>query len=190
MAWRAESQPTSANAFVFPTATGRARNKENISRRVLGPTVDRTNELRAERDLPPLPKVTAHALRRTYISLMIEAGAPLPYYVTFLEPSSAFSLSYAVNTIAMPLVGGTAVWFGPVIGAILLGTAQQVATVTISSEVNLLIVGLLLVGFVVLAPNGLAGLFTAGARRDERRSVASGANARQAIRRLYCVGGN
>ena len=37
------------------------------------------NEIRAARDLPTLPKVTPHALRRTYISLMLEAGAPLPY---------------------------------------------------------------------------------------------------------------
>src|SRR5690242_17470094 len=27
----------------------------------------------------PLPRITPHALRRTYISLMLEAGAPLPY---------------------------------------------------------------------------------------------------------------
>jgi hypothetical protein len=67
---------------VFPTATGRARNKENVSRRVLGPTVERTNELRADRGMAPLPKVTPHALRRTYISLMIEAGAPLPYVMS------------------------------------------------------------------------------------------------------------
>lgn len=26
-----------------------------------------------------MPKVTPHALRRTYISLMLESGAPLPY---------------------------------------------------------------------------------------------------------------
>jgi integrase len=68
--------------YVFPTASGRPRNKDNISRRVLGPTVRRANDLRAQRDLPPLPKVTAHALRRTYISLMIEAGAPLPYVMS------------------------------------------------------------------------------------------------------------
>jgi branched-chain amino acid transport system permease protein len=43
-----------------------------------------------------------------------------------------------------------------VIGAILLGSLQQIATVTISSAVNLLIVGLLLVAFVVIAPNGLS----------------------------------
>jgi hypothetical protein len=63
-----------------------------------------------------------------------------------------------VNAIAMPLIGGTTVWFGPLIGSILLGTLTQIATVTISSAVNLLLVGLLLVGFVIVAPNGLVGL--------------------------------
>ena len=90
--------------------------------------------------------------------LMGVAGAPFPYYVTFVEPSSAFSLDYAVNSLAMPMIGGTTTWAGPVIGAILLGTAQQVATVTISSELNLLIVGVVLVAFVVLAPEGILGL--------------------------------
>jgi branched-chain amino acid transport system permease protein len=91
--------------------------------------------------------------------LMGMAGAPLPYYVTYLDPSSGFSLSYAVNTIAMPLIGGTSTWLGPVIGAVLLGTLQQVATVTISSALSLLIVGLLLVGFVIAAPKGIVGWF-------------------------------
>jgi len=58
MAWRAERQPASPDEYVFPTASGRPRDKENISRRVLGPTVTRANELRAQRGLPPLPKVT------------------------------------------------------------------------------------------------------------------------------------
>jgi len=86
------------------------------------------------------------------------AGAPFPYYVTYVEPSSAFDLNYAVNALAMPMIGGTTTWLGPMIGAILLGTAQQIATVTISSELNLLIVGVVLVLFVVLAPEGLTGL--------------------------------
>jgi branched-chain amino acid transport system permease protein len=91
-------------------------------------------------------------------ALMGMAGAPLPYYVSFLEPASAFNLSYAVNTIAMAMIGGTKTWLGPLIGAVLLATVQQVATVTISSEINLLVVGVLLVGFVMLAPNGIVGL--------------------------------
>jgi branched-chain amino acid transport system permease protein len=91
-------------------------------------------------------------------ALMGMAGAPFPYYIGYLEPSSAFGLAYAVNSIAMPMIGGTGTWIGPLVGAILLGTIQQVATVTISSAVNLLIVGVLLVAFVIIAPNGLVGL--------------------------------
>ncbi len=86
------------------------------------------------------------------------AGAPFPYYVTFVEPNSAFALDYAVNALAMPMIGGTTSWVGPVIGAVLLGTASQLATVTISSEMNLFIVGVVLVAFVVLAPEGILGL--------------------------------
>lgn len=37
------------------------------------------NEIRVERGIAPLPKITPHALRRTYISRMLEAGAPCPY---------------------------------------------------------------------------------------------------------------
>jgi branched-chain amino acid transport system permease protein len=92
-------------------------------------------------------------------ALMGMAGAPFPYYIGYVEPGSAFDLSYAVNSIAMPMIGGTTSWAGPMIGAVLLGTLQQVATVTISSAVNLLIVGLLLIGFVIVAPSGIVGLW-------------------------------
>ncbi len=91
-------------------------------------------------------------------ALMGMAGAPLPYYVTYLDPASGFNLAYAVNSIAMPLIGGMTSWIGPIIGAVFLGTVQQVATVTISSALNLLIVGVLLVAFVIIAPNGIVGL--------------------------------
>jgi branched-chain amino acid transport system permease protein len=91
-------------------------------------------------------------------ALMGMAGAPFPYYIGYLQPSSTFGLDYAVNSIAMPLIGGTTSWVGPLIGAVLLGSLQQIATVTISSAVNLLIVGCLLVGFVIVAPNGIVGL--------------------------------
>jgi branched-chain amino acid transport system permease protein len=99
-------------------------------------------------------------------ALMGVAGAPFPYYLSFVDPGSAFNLSYAVNSLAMPMVGGTTSWAGPVIGAVLLGSAQQIATVTISSELNLLIVGVVLVLFVVLAPDGIVGLVQKLTRRS------------------------
>ena len=91
-------------------------------------------------------------------AIMGMAGAPFPYYVTYVDPATAFGLAIAVNSIAMPLVGGTATWWGPVIGAILLGSAQQILTVTISSAANLFIVGVLLVVFLTLAPRGVVGI--------------------------------
>jgi branched-chain amino acid transport system permease protein len=90
--------------------------------------------------------------------LMGMAGAPLPYYLGYIEPAATFGLPYAVNSIAMPMIGGTTSWVGPLIGAILLGSLQQIATVTINSAVNLLIVGVLLVAFVIVAPVGIVGL--------------------------------
>ncbi|MBL6958491.1 MAG: branched-chain amino acid ABC transporter permease [Rhodospirillales bacterium] len=87
------------------------------------------------------------------------AGSLFPFFVTFVDPVSAFSLLIAVNSIAMPMIGGTAVWYGPVIGALVLGVVQETATVTISSELNLLIVGVMLVGFITMAPRGIVGLY-------------------------------
>ncbi|MEI7713424.1 MAG: branched-chain amino acid ABC transporter permease [Rhodospirillales bacterium] len=138
-------------------AVGVARAIEK-SRLGYGFATIRDDELAAEASgVPTLKlKLLATALSGGFMGM---AGAPLPYYVTYLDPASAFSLSYAVNTIAMPLIGGTSGWLGPAIGAILLGTLQQVATVTISSALSLLIVGVLLVVFVVAAPKGIIGWF-------------------------------
>ena len=128
----------------------------------------RDDELAAEASgVPTLRlKLMATTLSGAFMGM---AGAPLPYYVGYLDPASGFNLAYAVNSIAMPLVGGTTTWIGPVIGALLLGTVQQVATVTISSAVNLLIVGVVLVGFVMIAPNGIIGLIEARLRARSDR---------------------
>nr|MBP8310152.1 branched-chain amino acid ABC transporter permease [Burkholderiaceae bacterium] len=90
-------------------------------------------------------------------ALLGVGGAPMPMYLSFIEPTSSFNLSYAVSALAMPIIGGIGHWAGPVIGALLLGTLQQVVTVTISNELNVLVVGVLLVVFVVIAPDGILG---------------------------------
>jgi branched-chain amino acid transport system permease protein len=140
---------------VIAVATARAIETSRLGH---GFAAIRDDELAAEASgVPTLKlKLVATALSGGFMGM---AGAPLPYYVTYLDPASAFSLSYAVNTIAMPLIGGTSHWLGPIIGAVLLGTLQQAATVTISSALSLLIVGALLVLFVVLAPRGIIGWF-------------------------------
>jgi branched-chain amino acid transport system permease protein len=97
-------------------------------------------------------------------ALMGAAGAPMPMYLSFVEPASTFNLNYSIGALAASMIGGTAHWLGPVIGAVLLSTIQQIVTVTISNEINVLVVGVLLVVFVVAAPGGILGLF----RRSRR----------------------
>jgi branched-chain amino acid transport system permease protein len=111
------------------------------SRLGLGFATIRDDELAAEASGVPTLRLKLIA---TTISgaLMGMAGAPFPYYIGFLQPSSVFGLDYAINSIAMPLIGGTTSWVGPLLGAVLLGSLQQIATVTISSA----------------APNGIIGL--------------------------------
>lgn len=134
----------------------------NDSRFGRGLAAIRDDEVAAEATGVPTLKLK---LISTTVSgaLMGIAGAPYPLYVTFVEPASAFHLSFAVNAIAMPMIGGTATWLGPVVGALLLGTIQEWAKVTqlfqaFGQEVNLLLVGVMLVGFVILAPQGIVGL--------------------------------
>ncbi len=139
---------------IFAVAVARWVERSKIGR---GFSAIRDDELAAECTGVPTLKLK---LLATTISgfLMGIAGAPFAMYVGFVEPASAFNLVYAVNSIAMPMIGGATTWLGPLVGALLLGTVQQVATVTISSELNLLIVGVLLVFFVIAAPDGIVGL--------------------------------
>jgi len=137
------------------------------SRLGLGFAAIRDDELAAEAGGVPTLRLKLIATTLSG-ALMGMSGAPLPYYVTYLDPASSFNLSYAVNSVAMPLIGGMTSWVGPMIGAILLGTIQQLATVTISSALNLLIVGLLLIAFVIIAPNGIVGLVQARRRARAR----------------------
>src|SRR6201987_1346776 len=101
-------------------------------------------------------------------ALISAGGAPAAMYVQYANPDSAFNLNYSVSVLAMSLIGGTSHWMGPVLGAILLGTTQQFLTVTISSEVNVLVLWIMLLLFVVAAPKGIIGLVGKSLRSGDR----------------------
>jgi branched-chain amino acid transport system permease protein len=140
----------------------RAIEKSTIGR---GLAAIRDDELAAECSGVPTLRLKIFSTMMS-CALMGMAGTTFPFYLSFIEPTSAFSLSYAVNSIAMPLIGGMMSWIGPLIGAILLGSVQQLVQVTFSLGAwNLLIVGVLLVLFVTLAPNGIMGWVEAWRQR-------------------------
>ena len=148
----------------FALVVARAIEASTIGR---GLAAIRDDELAAE--CAGVPTLRLKVLSATISgALMGMAGSTFPYYLSYVEPSAVFNLSYAVNSIAMPLIGGMMTWIGPVIGAVLLGSVQQVVQVTVSSAWNLLIVGVLLVVFVTLAPNGIMGWVDVWRRRRKR----------------------
>jgi branched-chain amino acid transport system permease protein len=140
---------------VIVLATARAIERSSLG---FGFAAIRDDEAAAEAaGVPTLKlKLIATTLSGGFMGM---AGAPLPYYVTYLDPTSGFNLNYAVNAIAMPLIGGTSSWLGPVVGAVLVGGLQEVLRVTISSAANVLVAGVLMVFFVIAAPQGIVGLF-------------------------------
>ncbi len=138
----------------------------NSSRIGQGLAAIRDDELAAE--CMGVPTLKLKLISTTVMgALMGMAGAPFPYFITFVEPVSTFSLLIAVNAIAVPMIGGTMTWVGPIVGAIVLGSIQEIVTVSISSELNMLIVGVVLVGFITLAPQGITGVYRDF--RDKRR---------------------
>jgi hypothetical protein len=55
--------------------TGKFRDKDNLNRRVIGPVQLAAGELLGARKLAPLPtRLSEHVFRRTYITLVAEAG--------------------------------------------------------------------------------------------------------------------
>ena len=101
-------------------------------------------------------------------ALISAGGAPAAMYLQYANPDAAFDLNYSISVLAMSLIGGTSHWIGPVLGAILLGTTQQFLQVTISSEVNVLVLGIMLVVFVIAAPRGIIGLVVRFASKGGR----------------------
>lgn len=70
----AEHVTAGLDDLVFPTTKGRKRDRSN-SRGRLRTVLRRANEERGKQERPPIGHVTNHTLRRTFASLMYEAGA-------------------------------------------------------------------------------------------------------------------
>jgi integrase len=81
LSYRASLRAVAPHAPVFPTKTGKRRNKDNVRARVIAPAVRRANALREAAGLSSLPPgVTPHTFRHTFISFLLEARAS-PRYV-------------------------------------------------------------------------------------------------------------
>jgi integrase len=69
------SRGAAPEILVFPSRTGRRRDKDNIRGRILAPAIARANELLEGRGSVPLPDgLSPHKLRHTFASILVACG--------------------------------------------------------------------------------------------------------------------
>ena len=101
-----------------------------------------------------LYKVLAFALSGFFTAL---AGGIHAYWITFLDPVSAFDIALNVKMIIMSVFGGPGSILGPVVGALLLSGISEVLSTEVSTLAGLFF-GVVIVVAVVFMPRGLADL--------------------------------
>jgi integrase len=70
---RRAGHPTGPEAWAFPNSRGRRLSRQRAAKIVAGAAALASERMQA-RGLPPLPHVTPHTLRRTYISIALLAN--------------------------------------------------------------------------------------------------------------------
>lgn len=101
-----------------------------------------------------LYKVLAFALSGVLSSL---AGGIHAYWITFLDPESAFDIGLNVKMIIMAVFGGAGTVLGPVIGAFTLSAISEWLSSEVTSIATLFF-GVVIIAAVVLMPHGLMDL--------------------------------
>ncbi len=101
-----------------------------------------------------LYKVLAFVLSGVFSAL---AGGIHAYWITFLDPESAFDISLNVKMIIMAVFGGPGTVFGPIVGALSLSAIAEVLASEVTNIAGLFF-GIVIVAAVVLMPRGLADM--------------------------------
>jgi branched-chain amino acid transport system permease protein len=82
------------------------------------------------------------------------AGGIHAYWITFIDPISAFDITLNVMMIIMAIFGGAGSIFGPLIGALLLASISEVLSTAVTNLASLFF-GLVIVLAVIFMPRGL-----------------------------------
>ncbi|MGH8801841.1 MAG: branched-chain amino acid ABC transporter permease [Casimicrobiaceae bacterium] len=85
------------------------------------------------------------------------AGGIHAYWITFIDPVSAFDIGLNVKMIIMAMFGGAGSILGPVVGAFVLSTISEVLSSEVSTVAGLFF-GVVIVVAVVFMPRGVADL--------------------------------
>jgi branched-chain amino acid transport system permease protein len=106
-------------------------------------------------------KIAAFALSAVIPGMV---GAVMVLRVTYFEPLQAFNPVVSFTIISMAIIGGSDDAPGPLLGAISLVVVSELLWSSFP-QVYMIVLGVLLIGFVLWAPDGLYGRLTSLFRR-------------------------
>ena len=97
-------------------------------------------------------KIMAFTLAGIFSAL---AGGIHAYWITFLDPESAFDITLNVKMIIMAVFGGPGTILGPIVGSFILSAISEILSSEVTSIAGLFF-GVVIVVAVTLMPRGLA----------------------------------
>ncbi|MFX1566391.1 MAG: branched-chain amino acid ABC transporter permease [Promethearchaeota archaeon] len=101
-----------------------------------------------------LYKTLGFAISSMFMGLVAASFAPR---FRFIDPSIAFNPLYSLQPAIMAMLGGIALIYGPIVGAITLTLLNEFLR-TIATEYFMILLGLIVIIIVLFMPNGIAGV--------------------------------
>lgn len=95
-------------------------------------------------------------------------GSTQALFLGYLEAASVFTVLTPLLALMMAILGGSGVWYGPIIGATIITTLRQLLTSGETAVLNQIVIGMVLILVILFMPQGIAGLF----RRRTKRPTA------------------
>ena len=100
-------------------------------------------------------KLGSHALAAALTGM---AGGVFARYAAFIHPQGVFGFHTSVHILLMPVIGGIATVWGPVLGGVVFGIVEE-EIIASFPEIHLLIYGALLILIILAEPGGILGAF-------------------------------
>jgi branched-chain amino acid transport system permease protein len=127
---------------------------------------------------PYTSKLWIHAIGAALTGI---AGGIYARRAAFFYPGDVFAFQTGITILLMPVIGGIGTVWGAVMGGVVIGIVEEELVVKFPN-LHLLIYGSLLIGIILLEPDGLLGLLRRLFRLFRRKSEDSGSpNADQVL---------
>lgn len=98
-------------------------------------------------------------------------GGTQSVFLGYIEAANVFAILTPLLALMMAILGGSGVWYGPIIGAVLITTLRQTLTSGDTAVINQIIIGCVLIFVILFVPEGIAGYIERWRRRFRNKAA-------------------